>query len=169
MNNLLRSMVPVQEDTDFSASNWRYRRTIIMVSLLVCGICVLGVSLVIIAAIARIAWTGSSPSYDANLLRLAEALVWATLTFAGSIIGAYVFGANFDSKDYRKSVVELSSRGVVTTVESKVVTTPVTPTPAPVDPVPDQGTQPDVEPTPPYAADTNGTIATSKAKQEPAG
>lgn len=167
VENTIRKLAGPQAQDDFGPNNWYYRRLVIMVSLSISGLIIVAVALVVVAAIAMTAWTGRSPSYDVNLLRLAESLIWPLLTFAGSIIGAYVFAANWDAKDYRKNITEMQSRGIVTTVESKVVTTPVqsaTPTP-----LPDQGNQPDEEPIPTYASEPTNTTATSKATQEPAG
>lgn len=122
IRNMMQSMLPIQESNDFSTTNWLYRRTIIIVSMIVCGICIICVTLVVVGAIGLTAWTGRAVTYDSNLLRLAESLLWGAFTSASAIIGAYVFGANFDTKDYRKSIIELQSRGVTTISETKVTT-----------------------------------------------
>jgi len=141
---IIKNVVPSILSDDFSTGQWKNRRLVIMTSLLVCGFCLVGITLVVIGSIATAAWQGSSPSYDKNIVDLASSIVWGVITLATSIIGAYVFAANFDTKDYRKNVVEMQSRGVSTTVESKVTTTGATPATIQAAPLaPDRGDQPD--------------------------
>ena len=155
-------------DSEFGPNNWYYRRLVIMVSLAICGIIILAIGLIVVAGIALTAWKVSSAVYDSNLLRLAETLVWVLLTFAGSIIGTYVFAANWDAKDYRKNITEMQARGISTVVESKVTTVGAAVQPAVVTPtVPDAGEQPDDT----VAQADPGTTTTieTKTAQGPAG
>lgn len=131
----------VPESNDFSASNWFYRRVIIMCALVLCAVIVIVITAVVAGSITLSVWRGNALNVDPNLLRLAETLLWTTFTFAGGIIGTYVFGANWDTKDYRRAVLELQKTPVVTSTTTTVETAVV-----PAKNVEDKGEQPDEEP-----------------------
>lgn len=154
VQNNVSSYLP-QEDSSYGPNNWFYRRMVIMSALAVCGLSIVGISMVVVFGMAQVSWSGVTVTYDSNLLRLAEGIVWASLTFAGTVIGAYVFGSNSDTKDFRKNVLEMQSRGVTTITETRVVNTLASP---PVD-VGDQSDE----------TKTNQTSGDATKGQEPAG
>lgn len=115
MLNQLSAILPVEAEKDFSASNWKYRRTIIFAALGVAGLVVLIFAFAVAAVMILQTQSGAAISFDRGLIGLGETLVWAMATLATSIIAAYVFGANMDTNNFRKSVLELSNKSVVTT------------------------------------------------------
>lgn len=115
MLNQLSAILPGEAEKDFSASNWKYRRVVIFGSLALIGFVLLLFALTVALAIIMQARNEKAINFDRGIIELAGSMSWALSTAAMSIIMAYVFGANWDTNNFRKSVLELSNKSVVTT------------------------------------------------------
>jgi hypothetical protein len=84
---------------------WTNRRRVIFYSLAFCG-CIFGI-IVIVACTALFVNLFIKSSIDTNISQLLESILYTTSFVATSIIGSYVFGANFDYSNSRSNISQI--------------------------------------------------------------
>lgn len=95
----------ILKDSEFSTSNWTNRRFIVKSALLYCMI---AFSFIVIAVI-TLMYIKPEYRYDQNLTSILSTALTTLGFLTISIIGSYVFGAQWDTNSYRNSVSTIVS------------------------------------------------------------
>ena len=97
------------EDPEFRPK-WTNRRKVIFISLGISGAIVVLIALTSLFVVVHSEVTGNPTQIPSEITGVMTTLIWSLILFATTIIGAYVFGANFDHKNFRNSFTELAGK-----------------------------------------------------------
>ncbi len=97
------------EDPEFRPK-WTNRRKVIFISLSISGAIVVLIALTSLFVVVHSEVTGKPAKIPSEITGVMTTLIWSLILFATTIIGAYVFGANFDHKNFRSSFTELAGK-----------------------------------------------------------
>lgn len=126
MAPILDPLKIVTKDSEFSTSNWKNRRFIIKSALLYC---MLAFSAIIVSVIVLM-YIKPEYRYDQNITGILSTALTTLGFLTISIIGSYVFGAQWDTNSYRSSIASITNpnpnsvNGPQTITNSTVINNP---------------------------------------------